>query len=85
MMVGTVKTWARLAACKECGTVKARPLKPHQRGERLRGYLHCSVCAQHTLQVDLGMELEVEVPVTELEHKKEVDRYCFSFYQEAEK
>ncbi len=84
-MVGTVKTWARLAACKECGTVKARPIKPHVRGERITNYRHCAVCDKHTLQVDLEMELEVEVPVTELEHKKEIDMYCFSFYQEAEK
>ena len=64
--------------------MKARPIKPHQRGERLRGYQHCSVCDKHTLQVDFGMELEAEVPVAILEKKKEVERYCFSFYQEAE-
>ena len=84
-MVGTIKIWARLAACKVCGTVKARPIKPHQRGKRLRGYLYCSVCDEHTLQVDLGMELEAEVPVSPLEKKKEVIMYCFPFHQEDEK
>ena len=83
-MVDTVKTWVRIAACKECGTVKARPIKPHERGERIRNYRHCAVCDKHTLLVDLGMEMEAEVPVTAIEHKREVDMYCFSFYQEAE-
>ncbi len=83
-MDNTVKTWARLAACKKCGTVKARPVKPHERGKRLRGYQYCAVCGEHRLQVDLDMEIEVTVPFSPLEKKKEVIMKCFPFYQEAE-
>lgn len=71
-----MRTQLSLAACKECGNVRA-----WNKNKVGTGFIYCPVCNKQTQQIDLELGRVLEVPTSDADTKEKVRRYAFPYHR----